>query len=87
MLCLLLANSIFVKKEIMTQIHPQFINDSKGNKTMVILPYKEYAQLVEELDLIEDLRLYEEAKKRDTGERIPFEKVLKKIEAKRKNKK
>ena len=71
----------------MTQIHPQFINDSKGKKTMVILPYKEYAKLVEELDLIEDSRLYKEAKKRDTGERIPFETVLKKIEAKRKNKK
>ena len=35
---------------------------------------------------IEDVRLYDEAKKNDTGERIPMKEAFKMIEAKRKGK-
>ena len=38
-----------------------------------------------ELEDLEDIRLYDEAKKRDTGERIPLEQALNTIETKRKN--
>lgn len=64
-------------------LHPQYIKDTAGKK-MVILPAKEFEALLEELEDIEDVRLYDEAKKNDTGERIPMEEAFKMIEAKRK---
>jgi hypothetical protein len=38
---------------------------------------------LEELDESEDVRLYDEAKKNDTGERIPMDEAFKMIEDKR----
>lgn len=64
---------------------PQYITDNKGNKLSVILPLRDYEKMVDELEELEDIRLYDEAKKNDTGERIPMEEVFKMIEAKRKN--
>lgn len=61
----------------MIAIHPQFINDSDGKKAMVILPVKEFETIMEELEDIEDVRLFDEAKKNDTGERILFSDYLK----------
>lgn len=54
----------------MLTIHPQFINDANGRKSLVILPAKEFDIIMEELENVEDVRLYDEAKKEDTGERI-----------------
>jgi hypothetical protein len=56
----------------MLTVHPQFITDAKGNKISVILPVKEFEALLEELEEMEDIRLYDEAKKEDDGERILF---------------
>ena len=70
----------------MIAIHPQFINDSNGKKAMVILPVKEFETIMEELEDIEDVRLFDEAKKNDTGERIPMEEAFRMIEAKRNSK-
>ena len=70
----------------MIAVHPQYINDINGKKSMVILPVKEFEILMDELEDLEDIRLYDEAKKNDTGERIPMEQAFKMIEAKRKNK-
>ncbi len=64
----------------------QFITDNNGNKLGVFLPMKEYNQMIEELEDLEDVRLYDKAKKNDTGERIPMDEAFKMIEAKRKNK-
>jgi PHD/YefM family antitoxin component YafN of YafNO toxin-antitoxin module len=69
----------------MLKIHPQYIKDLNGKKSMVILPVKEFDSIMEELEELEDIRLYDEAKKNDTGERIPMEEVFKLIEEKRKN--
>lgn len=65
---------------------PQYITDNKGNKISVILPIKEYQKIIEELEEQEDIRLYDEAKKNDTGERIPMQEAFTMIEAKRQNK-
>ena len=70
----------------MIDVHPQYINDINGKKSMVILPVKEFEIIMEELEDLEDIRLYDEAKKNDTGERISMEEAFKMIEAKRKNK-
>ena len=66
-------------------LHPQYITDTAGKK-MVILPAKEFDILLEELEDIEDIKLYDAAKKKDTGERIPMKDAFKMIEAKRKKK-
>lgn len=63
---------------------PTFITDKKGKRISVILPIEEYERILEELDDQEDIRLYDEAKKEDDGERISLEEAFKMIEAKRK---
>jgi len=66
----------------MINIHPQYITDTAGKK-MVILPANEFDSLMEELEEIEDIKLFDEALKNDTGERIPMEEAFKMIEEKR----
>ena len=61
----------------MLTLHPQFIKDTNGNNSMVILPTNEFEKIIEELEEMEDIKLYEEAKKNDSGERIPFSDYLK----------
>jgi len=60
----------------MHTISPQYIKDTAGRK-MVILPEKDYKKLLDELDELDDIRLYDAAKKEDTGERISFTDYLK----------
>ncbi len=62
----------------------QFVTDDHGKKLAVILSMKEYQKIVEELEELDDVRAYDEAKKNDTGERISMEEAFKAIEAKRK---
>jgi len=66
----------------MQDIHPQFITDSEGNRISVVLPLKEYEALLEELDLADDIKLYDEARKNDDGERILFSDYIKNREEK-----
>lgn len=68
----------------MLTIHPQYLKDANGNKSLVVLPAKEFETLLEELEELEDIRLYDEVKKNDTGERIPMDMVFEMIETKRK---
>ena len=61
----------------MISIHPQYIKDINGQKSLVILPAKEFDTMIEELEELEDIKLYDEAKKEDTDERITFSDYLK----------
>ena len=61
----------------MLAIHPQYITDSSGKKISAVLPMIEFNAIMEELEDMEDVRLYDEAKKEDTGERILFSDYLK----------
>ena len=62
---------------------PQYITDQIGNKISIILPIKDYEQILEELDELEDIRLYDEVKA-SHQEYLPAEEVFRSIEAKRK---
>jgi len=62
----------------------QFLTDEKGNRTAVVLPIKIYNKLIEKLEDLEDVRLYDEAKREDDGYRISFDEAFKIIEEKRK---
>lgn len=61
----------------MTAIHPQFITDNNGNKISAVIPMEEFSAIMEELEDIEDVRLYDEAKKEDNGKRILFSDYVK----------
>ncbi len=65
---------------------PQYITDTEGNKISVIISIEEYNAFMELLEEIDDVRIYDEAIKKDDGTRIPMEEVFKRIEAKRKDK-
>ena len=70
----------------MLTIHPLYITDNTGKKISAVLTMKEFETIIEELEELEDIRLYDEAKKEDNGERIPMAKAFRMIEEKRKNK-
>ncbi len=63
-------------------LHPQFVTDQAGNKNAVLLPIKEYQLLLEEIEELNDIRLYDEAKKGDDGTRISFDDYVKQRKAK-----
>lgn len=45
----------------MLTINPKYITDQVGNKISVVLSVKEFEAMVEMLDDLEDIRLYDEA--------------------------
>ncbi len=53
--------------------------------TAVVLPIKKYNKLIEKLEDLEDVRLYDEAKRDDDGYRISFEDYVKTRESKKSN--
>jgi PHD/YefM family antitoxin component YafN of YafNO toxin-antitoxin module len=48
----------------MSNLSPQYITDEKGKRISVILSVEEYERLLEGLEELEDIRLYEEVKGR-----------------------
>lgn len=69
----------------MLTIKPQYITDQKGKKISVVLPIKDFKAIMEELEELEDIKLYDEAKKSNEPS-IPIDEAFKMIEAKRKAK-
>lgn len=63
----------------------QFLTDENGKRTAVLLPIKKYNKLLEKLEDLEDVKLYDEAKYNDDGFRISLEDAFKIIEENRKN--
>lgn len=59
----------------MLTVHPQYSKDTNGNPSLVVLP-------TEELEELDDIRLYDEAKKEGTGERMLFSDYLNSRKAK-----
>ncbi len=67
----------------MSDFNEQYIVDNKGNRTAVILDIKEFQKILEELEELESIRVYDAAKK-SKDEAIPFEQAVQEIENKRK---
>ncbi len=65
--------------------NPQYITDSQGKKLSVVLPIKEYQKMLEDLEELDDLRLYDEAMALNEPS-IPIDKAFQQIEEKRKKK-
>ncbi len=60
----------------------QYVTDTEGNRTAVILDMETYRQLVEAQEELEDIRAYDAAKAAG-DEVIPFDQALAEIEAQR----
>jgi hypothetical protein len=43
-------------------VKPQYITDENGKKISVILPVSEYDRIIQELEDIDDVKLYDEVK-------------------------
>jgi hypothetical protein len=67
----------------MPSVRPQYITDNSGKKISVVLSLKEYESIMEELEELEDIKLYDEAQKSNEPS-IPIDEAFKMIEAKRK---
>lgn len=46
----------------MLTLHPQYITDNSGKKTAAILTMKEFNTILEELEELEDIKLFDESK-------------------------
>lgn len=57
-------------------LNPQFVTDKKGKKVAVQLPLKEYAFLIEELEMKEDIALYKKIKADKNEVYIPLNEYL-----------
>ena len=60
----------------------RYVTDENGKRVEVIMPVEEYERLVEAIEDLEDVRLYDEAKaeiEREGSEPIPWEKVREEI--------
>lgn len=60
----------------MLTLHPQYFTDKEGEK-LVALPVNEFNTILDELDELDDIQLYDNAKKEDDGQRVLFSDYLK----------
>ena len=66
----------------MLTVTPQYITDQEGKKISVVLSLEDFKAIMEGLEELEDVKLYDEAKKNDTSERILFSEYIKNRKAK-----
>lgn len=59
----------------MLTLHPQFVTDEKGLRIAVQLPAEEFAQVLEELEMADDVAAYDRAKSA-CGDPLPLESYL-----------
>lgn len=66
----------------MKTFYEKFVIDDKGERVGVILTMEDYQKILEELEELESIRAYDEAKT-SREEAIPFEQAVKEIEKER----
>ena len=66
---------ILVNNLNMLTVNPQYITDNTGKKISVVIPIKTFKSIMEELEDLEDLRLYDEAKK-SNEDSIPIDEAF-----------
>jgi len=69
----------------MLTLNPKFVTDKTGNRISVILSIKEFKTIMEELEDLEDVRMYDEAKTYDEPF-FPIDEAFKIIESERSKK-
>ena len=56
----------------METVHPQYVVDENQQRKAVLLPLAEWERIIEELEELDDIRAYDEAKA-GSQEAVPFE--------------
>lgn len=56
----------------MISVHEEYLVDEAGNRKAVVLPLAAWQQIKEELEELDDIRAYDEAKAQPS-EPVPFE--------------
>ncbi|MBC7554400.1 MAG: hypothetical protein H7257_10520 [Taibaiella sp.] len=69
----------------MLSVHPRYITDYSGKKISVVLPMEEFKNLMEHLEDLEDISLYDEAKKLNEPS-VPIDEAFQLMEQMRKPK-
>ena len=70
----------------MVSIHPQYITDNSGNKLSVVLALQEFKTIMNELEELDDIRLYDAAHA-DDEPAVPADEAFRIIEANRQRRK
>jgi PHD/YefM family antitoxin component YafN of YafNO toxin-antitoxin module len=68
--------------KMLSTMREQFVTDHNGNKVAVILPIKEYNKMLDDLEELEDIKLFDAAKKGEQ-EFIDVEQAFREIEERR----
>jgi len=67
----------------MTITKEKYIINKKGKPIQVVLDISDYEKILDELEELDCIRVYDEAKK-SNGKLIPFKQAIKEIESQRK---
>ena len=62
----------------MTIFHPEFVIDEDKRKKAVIITIKEWEEIIEDLEELEDIRAYDKTKS-EPQDSIPFEQAVNEI--------
>lgn len=60
-------------------IHAEYIVDENLNKKAVIIPYAEWKVLMEEMEELDDIRAYDQAKNVIDDDDLPFQQAVREI--------
>lgn len=63
----------------MVTVHPQYVVDEKANRKAVLLPVSEWAKILEELEELDDIRAYDNAKA-GPQDCVAFEEAVREIQ-------
>jgi len=63
---------------VMRPINPQYVVDENDNKKAVVLPLSEWEQILSDLEELDDIRAYDQAKS-TPDEAIPFDQAVREI--------
>ena len=63
----------------MVRLHPEYVVDDQDKRKAVVLPVEEWEKVIDELEELEDIRLYDVAKQ-EAGGSVPFEQAIKEID-------
>lgn len=63
----------------MLTVHPHYVTDTAGEKVAVVLSMDEFRRILDELEGVEDVKLYDEAKAADESF-VPIDDAFRLIE-------
>jgi len=63
----------------MITTHQEYLTDDQGKRKAVVIPLDEWERIQEEMEELEDIRAYDEAKM-EPSDPIPFKKAIAKIQ-------